>query len=136
MLMGVLLAARRSLTSPGGPAALRTSHYRVLEAVGRGGVRVSDIGERVGVTTQAAGQFVSALVESGHLVQVPDPSDGRARLVSRTAAGTRAVRLVRRRIAALEATWADQVGPQRYATFRSVLRDLNDRDREGRPKPV
>jgi hypothetical protein len=57
-------------------------------------------------------------------------------LVSRTAAGTRAVRLVRRRIAALEATWADQVGPQRYATFRSVLRDLNDRDREGRPKPV
>jgi DNA-binding MarR family transcriptional regulator len=99
-------------------------------------VRVSDIGERVGVTTQAAGQFVSALVESGHLVQVPDPSDGRARLVSRTAAGTRAVRLVRRRIAALEATWADQVGPQRYATFRSVLRDLNDRDREGRPKPV
>jgi hypothetical protein len=32
MLMGVLLAAQRSLTSPGGPAALRTSHYRVLEA--------------------------------------------------------------------------------------------------------
>ena len=75
MLMGVLLAAQRSLTSPGGPAALRTSHYRVLEAVGRGGVRVSDIGERVGVTTQAAGQFVSALVESGHLVQVLDPAE-------------------------------------------------------------
>ena len=86
------------------------------------------------MTTQAAGQFVSALVESGHLVQVPDPSDGRARLVSRTAAGTRAVRLVRRRIAALEATWADQVGPQRYATFRSVLRDLKRSGPGGAPE--
>ena len=124
MLMGALLDSGKRVAVPAGPGALRTSHVRVLEAVGPDKVRVSELAERTGMTAQGVGQFVAALVDSGHLALTSDPEDGRAKLVTRTAAGTRAFRSARRRIAAVEAAWADRVGPERYAIFRSVVEEL------------
>lgn len=126
MEMGQLLGSHRDVSALDPAAGLRTSHYRVLEAVGEG-ARVAEIGERVGVTAQAAGQFIAVLVASGHLKQARDPADGRSRLVSRTAKGTRAMNRVRQQIATLESTWAEQVGAERYRSFREVLAQLGGR---------
>lgn len=115
---------RRVLATEDG---LRPSHHRVLGHVPRAGVSVTDLAVAVGMTKQGVGQFVSQLTDSGHLRTATDPRDGRAKLVRRTPKGTASVRRLGRRLAELEAEWADQVGDRRYATFRQVLEELSQR---------
>ncbi|MEO7070999.1 MAG: MarR family winged helix-turn-helix transcriptional regulator [Nostocoides sp.] len=100
---------------------LRQSHFRVIDAVPDGGISITELGVRVRMTKQGCGQFVAQLCGSGHLRTLPDPLDGRARIVRRTAKGTRLIRRVRSRIADLESSWAERVGVGNYATFRQVL---------------
>ena len=123
-LMGGLLQSQREVTAPGGAASLRTSHYRLLAAIGARSVRIATVGQRLGMTTQGAGQLVAQLVASGDVSVEEDPADGRARLVTVTAQGRATLRRVERRIATVERRWEARVGVQRYAAFRTVLEDL------------
>jgi len=102
---------------------LRISHLRVITSVPPDGVSITALAERVGMTKQGCGQFVTALVDSGHL-RIEPAEDRRLRLVFRTAAGEALIKRQTLRLRALEEEWADQVGPRRYATFRSVLDEL------------
>lgn len=103
---------------------LRLSHLRVLSLVPPDGVDVSGLATRVGMTVQGAGQFVTAMVDSGHLEVRRDPEDGRRRRVHRTARGRDLVLRSSAQVNALEARWAEEVGPERYAVFRDVLEQL------------
>lgn len=124
MLMGLLLNQVRVAFGPEDWGGLRQSHFRVITSVPAEGISITELGDRVGMTKQGCGQFVSHLVESGHLTVETDPADRRTRIVRRTPLGHRTVRKVSARIARIEAEWAEQVGPRRYATFRRVLEDL------------
>jgi DNA-binding MarR family transcriptional regulator len=53
-----------------------------------------------------------------------DPSDRRAVVVRRTAAGDRVCAAIRRALAQVEEAHAAAVGPDRYATFRAVPDEL------------
>ncbi len=66
---------------------VRESWLGLLRHLEPDGVRSSVLGERMGITKQAAGQLVSDLERSGYLERVPDPSDGRAKLVRMTERG-------------------------------------------------
>jgi DNA-binding MarR family transcriptional regulator len=103
---------------------LRQSHFRVISGVPEGGISVTELGERVGMTKQGCGQFVTQLVESGHLATEQDPEDRRVRVVRRTPLGQATMERVTAHILAVEEEWAAQVGERRYATFRRVLEDL------------
>jgi DNA-binding MarR family transcriptional regulator len=105
---------------------LRQSHFRLLSLVPPEGIRITELGERLRMTKQASGQFVSSLISTGHLEAWVDPADGRARIVVRTALGDRTVKAFNARMLRLERQWAKAVGQQRYAEFRRVLRELND----------
>lgn len=124
MLLGrIFEQARRSFLADewGG---LRPSHFRVIEQVPTAGVSVTDLADRLGMTKQGCGQFVTFLVETGHLVTEPDPVDRRVRLVRRTNLGDDTVRAVAARLADVERDWAELVGPRRYRAFREVLVEL------------
>ena len=69
-------------------------------------------------------EFVTQLVESGHLTAEPDPEDRRIRVVRRTARGEVSVRRLADLLAGLEDRWAERVGPARYREFRAVLDEL------------
>ncbi len=103
---------------------LRPSHFRVIDGVPADGVSVTDLADRLGMTKQGCGQFVTQLAESGHLVTEPDPRDGRVRLVRRTARGDAQAAAVAARLGELEREWAGAVGGQRYRAFREVLVEL------------
>ncbi len=66
---------------------VRESWVSLLRHLEPDGVRSSTLGERLGITKQAAGQLVSELERVGYLERVPDPSDGRAKLVRMTERG-------------------------------------------------
>lgn len=103
---------------------LRISQMRVITTVPPEGVSITALAERVGMTKQGCGQFVTALTGTGHLRVDPDPADRRLRLVFRTEAGEALVKRISRGMAELEEKWAAEVGPRRYATFRKVLEEL------------
>lgn len=124
MLLGTVMERLRDRLLAEDWGGLRSSHFRVIGNVPAEGINVTDLAERLGMTKQGCGQFVSQLVGTGHLATAPDPGDGRARLVRRTPLGEQNVRDVAARNAAIEDEWRAAVGDRRYATFRKVLEEL------------
>jgi DNA-binding MarR family transcriptional regulator len=103
---------------------LRQSHFRVISGVPEDGISVTDLAERLGMTKQGCGQFVTQLDASGHLRTDADPEDRRVRRVHRTPKGQRTIAAVTARILQMEGEWAEIVGERRYRTFRRVLEEL------------
>jgi DNA-binding MarR family transcriptional regulator len=113
LLMGVLLREVSGVFADEEWDGLRQSHFRVITSVPAEGISVTELGERVGMSKQGCGQFVTALVESGHLRVAADPRDKRVRLVRRTAKGNRTIAAVTQRMLTIEDEWADRVGRRR-----------------------
>ena len=71
---------------------LRPAHTALFPAsLLRGHPPRTVLAKKMGITKQAAGQIVAELERVGVLCRVPDPSDGRAKLVLFTTAGHRAL---------------------------------------------
>jgi DNA-binding MarR family transcriptional regulator len=124
--MGRLMQEVRDIFAAEDWDGLRQSHFRLMSYVPRNGIRITDLAERLGMTKQASGQFVSFLIGTGHLEARSDPRDARVRVVVRTALGDQTVKSVDARIRGIERAWAKVVGPARYADFRQVLVELGD----------
>jgi DNA-binding MarR family transcriptional regulator len=124
LLMGFLMNEVRDIFAAEDWNGLRQSHFRVISSVPPEGISVTELGERVGMSKQGCGQFVTSLVGTGHLKVQQDPADGRVRLVRRTPKGSRTIAAVTKRILAIEENWALRVGERRYRTFRRVLEEL------------
>jgi DNA-binding MarR family transcriptional regulator len=72
------------------------------------------------MTRQSMGEVVRDLVELGVVEMVPDPADGRAKLVRFTAAGKAQASKGFQHISALERRFADELGED-YEAARRVL---------------
>ncbi len=124
MLMGRLLRTVRASLADEDWDGLRQSHLRLLSEVPPDGSTITDLGERLGMTKQASGQFVRQLVSTGHLRVTGDSADRRSRIVLRTRLGDRTHVAATERVRQVESQWAERVGVRRYAQFRAVLDDL------------
>jgi DNA-binding MarR family transcriptional regulator len=104
---------------------LRPSQFRVIAMVPYNrGITITELADRVGMTKQAIGQFVTALVDSGHLVTEEDPQDRRLRIVRRTQRGDEVTQELAHLLDALEQRWAERVGTRRYEQFRQTMEDI------------
>jgi DNA-binding MarR family transcriptional regulator len=124
LLMGLLFREVHQIFDSEDWGGLRQSHFRVVSSVPDGGVSITELAERVRMTKQGCGQFVTQLVETGHLTVEADPDDRRVRRVRRTAKGRRLLEAVRKRNLRIEQDWSDAVGERRYRVFRQVLEEL------------
>ncbi len=102
-------------------ANLRTAHTTLLPHIDLEGTRLTELARRMGISKQAVAQLVEELEGFGMLERVPDPSDGRARLVRFTAQGRRGLLQGLRLLAQLEAELAEVVGERRLRALRSTL---------------
>lgn len=68
---------RQSLGFPN----LRVAHTALFPHIDHEGTRVTVLAKRLDVSKQAVALLVDELVEMGAFVRIPDPSDGRAKLV-------------------------------------------------------
>lgn len=71
---------------------VRPAHGYAFQAIGSTGATATELGRRLGVTKQAAGQMVDELVRLGYLVRGTDPADGRRRIVTLTPRGVDCLR--------------------------------------------
>lgn len=72
-----------------GREAASTAHTAVLPHIDLEGTRVTEIARRMRISKQAVDRTVAELERLGLVQRVPDPTDGRARLVRFTARGRR-----------------------------------------------
>src|SRR3954452_9760836 len=103
--LGNLMSQSRSLVLAEGEPGLRPSHHRVIGHVPPEGITITDLADRVGMTKQGIGQFVTQLTESGHLTVTLKPEDRRIGVVRRTAEGDEAASRLAALLEGLEAVW-------------------------------
>jgi DNA-binding MarR family transcriptional regulator len=99
---------------------------RVLARIASDGSRLTDLAAQAGITKQSAGFLVDQLERAGYVERVPDPADGRARLVRIAERGRRGVEVSRGIVAEVEAEWTAHLGSARMAELREILVDLRE----------
>jgi DNA-binding MarR family transcriptional regulator len=120
-------AANKTLqNSVTGVPGLRPSRYRLLDFTPAGGIRLSELARASNITKQALGEFVTDLQTAGLVDVKPDPSDGRARLVTPTPRGRRIQDQIRRAVTAIEKELEQRVGADHWKVFCQVLDSLAD----------
>jgi DNA-binding MarR family transcriptional regulator len=120
-------ANRRLRADAGRPASLpdlNPAQARILDVIPEAGCRIVDLSGELRVSKQGLGQLVGQLAAGGFVVVEHDAGDRRAKLVRRTPAGDEVVRAIRTLLEDVESRWRAEIGPDRYAVFRSVLADL------------
>lgn len=112
------LARRVAETSYGD---VRPSHGCVFGTIDPDGSRLTDLAERACMTKQSVGEVASDLEARGYVERVPDPSDGRAKIIRLTQRGRAAQALGLGLIDDIEREWAERFGADRIAALRDAL---------------
>jgi DNA-binding MarR family transcriptional regulator len=107
-----------------GYTEIREGHGCVFRFIDAEGCRLTDLAERSGYTKQAVGEVVVDLEGLGYVERVPDPADGRAKIIRLSERGLKARQLAMGIFADIEREWAERVGEERMATVREVLEEL------------
>jgi DNA-binding MarR family transcriptional regulator len=75
------------LMSEAGYAETRIAHINLTRNLDLGGTRLTDLAKRASMTKQAMGELAEQCEALGLIGRAPDPSDGRARIITFTAFG-------------------------------------------------
>jgi DNA-binding MarR family transcriptional regulator len=132
--LGILLfVANRALEQrafdavvAGGFTDITLAQARVAARIGPDGSRVTDLAEQARVTKQSAAFLVEQLETAGYVERVPDPTDGRARLVRLTSRAGRVAQAADAEVERVLAEWSDHVGEERLRQMHQTLRDLRE----------
>ncbi|SCE83055.1 MarR family winged helix-turn-helix transcriptional regulator [Micromonospora mirobrigensis] len=107
-----------------GHPELRPLHGFVLQAVGDTGTTASELGQRLGVSKQAAGKTVDRMVALGYLERADDPADARRKLVRMTAKGHDGLHRSAVVFDQLRDRWVGALGADRVAAVEDDLRRM------------
>jgi DNA-binding MarR family transcriptional regulator len=99
---------------------------RIAQRIAVDGSRLTDLAEQAQVTKQTASLLVAALEHEGIVERVPDPADGRARLIRFTHKGLTASNRAREVVMGVEQEWNDHLGPELARCLREALIKLRD----------
>jgi DNA-binding MarR family transcriptional regulator len=105
---------------------LDTAHLNVLRYPGPQGERPTELATRLGMSKQALNYQLGELERLGYLERRPDPDDARGRRIAVTERGVAVVGVIRDAVADIEATWARQLGAERFDQLRGLLLELNE----------
>lgn len=124
--------ARKRATN--GHDAIRQPHLPVFEYIDRErGSRLTYLARHANVTVQAMGEVIDYLERHGYVERVPDPTDGRAKLVRLTRRGYELYGLAATVITELEAGWRSALGDERFRQLKHLLGELWDSIEEREP---
>ena len=99
----------------------RPPHGFVLRALAGGGLTLTALAERLGVTKQAALKVVDDMEARGLVARVPSPADRRAKLLTLTPRGEAARAAALQTSAAIERELREDLGDDAVDAARAVL---------------
>ena len=88
------------------------------------GSRLTELAKRAGVTKQSMAEIIDVLEQHGYVERIPDPKDGRALLIRRTARGWEINRVAREVVGQIQQEWAQALGEERFRHLLETLRQL------------
>jgi DNA-binding MarR family transcriptional regulator len=100
---------------------LRATHGCVFGNIDPAGSRLTELAERARMTKQSVGEVTTDLEQRGYVERVPDPADGRAKIIRLTERGHEAQTLGFELIAEIEREWGERIGEERVAALRDAL---------------
>jgi DNA-binding MarR family transcriptional regulator len=104
----------------------RLVHHTVMAHVTFEGTRLTELAERAGVTKQAMSELVRDLIDLGYLRTKADPTDGRAKLITFTKKGERAVTAAMKAFKEIDRSLAKNITAAKLADLRSSLLKVLD----------
>ncbi|KRF11285.1 hypothetical protein ASG90_16095 [Nocardioides sp. Soil797] len=111
------------LAERGHPNA-RPLHGFALQAIGPDGCTIAQLGQRLGVTKQAAGKTATTLESAGYVVRSSVANDRRAVLLRRTPQADDLLTASEAGFDKVIARWRKQVGAKRFDAMVETLGEL------------
>lgn len=104
----------------------RPAHGTIGQHIADRGSRVTELAQLAQVTKPTVVYLVNDLERLGYVERIPDPADGRAKLVCLTERGVRAQQAAREVIAQVEQDWSEFLGARDFARLRALLQRLHE----------
>jgi DNA-binding MarR family transcriptional regulator len=99
---------------------------RVFQRVAPDGSRLTDLADQAQMSKQSAGVMVDQLERLGYVRRVPDPADGRARLIVIEPRGRRAVEVATATLDEILADWKAYLGTRNFTLLHQILDQLRE----------
>jgi DNA-binding MarR family transcriptional regulator len=91
-----------------------------------GGLRLTELAERTHTTKQALLYTINQLEAAGYVERVPDPTDGRAKIIRFTQRGWELRRVGDEIIASIEHECVQQLGEEKMRQFEALMKDVSN----------
>lgn len=99
---------------------------RVFQRVAQEGSRLTDLADQAQMTKQSTGVMVDQLERLGYVRRVPDPTDGRARLIVIESRGRDALTVARATLDDILAEWKAYLGTRNFTLLHQILLQLRE----------
>ena len=99
---------------------------RVFQRVAPDGSRLTDLADQAQMTKQSAGVMVDQLERLGYVCRVPDPADGRARLIVIEQRGRRALEVATATRDEIFSEWKAYLGTRNFTLLHQILDQLRE----------
>jgi DNA-binding MarR family transcriptional regulator len=99
---------------------------RVFQRVAPDGSRLKDLADQAQMTKQSASVMVDQLERLGYVRRIPDPTDGRARLIVIEDRGRRAVKVAMATLDDIYAEWKTYLGTRNFTLLQQILDQLRE----------
>jgi DNA-binding MarR family transcriptional regulator len=105
----------------------RDSFHNVMPHIPADGIRLTELARRAGVSKQAMAELVGEAERLHYLQRSPDPSDGRAKIITFTDKGRAAVGSALASLTEIERELTDRLGEPSVRRLRKLLLDVLNR---------
>jgi len=102
------------------------AQVRVFQRLAPDGSRLTDLADQAQMSKQSAGVLVDQLERLGYVRRVPDPTDGRARLIVMKERGRRAAEVARATSTEILAEWTTFLGTRNFTLLHQILDQLRE----------
>lgn len=104
---------------------IRTTHIlNVFLHLQKDGERPGVLAQKAGMTPQAMGELISYLEQRGYVERVPDPNDGRGKVVLYADRGLEAAAKLQVFFSDMDAAWVQEMGEESARLTRNALGKL------------
>ena len=102
------------------------AQVRVFQRLAPDGSRLTDLADQAQMSKQSAGVLVDQLERLGYVRRVPDPTDGRARLIVIEERGRRAAEVAKATSTEILAEWTAFLGTRNFTLLHQILDQLRE----------
>ena len=102
------------------------AQVRVFQRLAPDGSRLTDLADQAQMSKQSAGVLVDQLERLGYVRRVPDPTDGRARLIVIEERGRRAAEGAKATSTEILAEWTAFLGTRNFTLLHQILDQLRE----------